>query len=261
MNKKREFTKYLILLIIVILQIFDLSCGPSMFFLTFDGTKNEAKEIGNLAYKDHCLFIEERKISEDKSTITGKLFYTPDYSLLVKTKFNQEQFNTILLTNLIDLGAISLILANQSNTKNANINLGTGLSLAYFFMDFSFGNNAIFEELNNKTEKRIYLMRKNSTSIKYNQIKNMKDFIPEIKKEDTKKELGKSKIFLSKNCNDKNNIYTMKIEKDGSFKMPYNIFLTHKICNLETENEFPYIKIKTNSNLAEIQNHIFSSDL
>lgn len=259
MSKNNKSIKYLVLILIVILQIFDLSCGPSMTVMTFNN-KTEVSKLSNLMYKDHVLFFENLSFSDDKKNINGKIFYTPNYIVIAKTKYTKDGFNQLFLSNLLDLSLISLLVGNQINNKNDN-NIWINLATGYLFLDLFLGANSIYNEFFDNNERKIFLMKK-SYSIKLPLVSNeLKEIYSKLEKEKIKNSLGESTFFLSKICSDKSNFYKLKIEKDGTFSIPYNIYSNYKICSFEKKEKYPYVNFGNEVYFHNASSHIYSDVL
>lgn len=261
--KRKKTYKYSILLLIIFLQIFDLSCGPS-FLGTVSSSSKSVKSISNVKYDDYELFIKEAYVYKKDDIIKGKLFYTPDYRINAEVnEDNTFKLTSLIIATLIDIGIIYGISTYQTAPKDQLVgNIGKGIGITNFSLDFLLGVVGIASitssSINNDSTK--------SQEIKLNSKENdyiydNKKLLNDVKKSSVKEKLSDVNLILSTKCGEDNLTYKVKVESDGSFSAPYLFFNSLKICTVQFDKDKTYIRIKKDVDFKSTSNHIFSDPI
>ncbi|MFN4150352.1 MAG: hypothetical protein ACK4IX_05370 [Candidatus Sericytochromatia bacterium] len=261
---KRKTYKYSILFLIIFLQVFDLSCGPS-FVGSFLPPSNTVNGISNVTYDEYELFIKESYVYKKSEIVKGKIFYTPNYKINAEiTEDSNFKLTSLIISTAVDIGLIYAISTYKPEPKDQIIgNAAKGVGIVNFSLDFllglfgiisithsSFNNDSTkFKEINLSPEAKNYILFDN------------KNLLYNLKKNAIKEKLSDVTLVLSKECGDDNLNYKVKVESDGSFSMPYLFFNNLKVCTVQFDKDKPYMKIKKNLDLKTMSQHIFSAPI
>lgn len=258
--QRKKIYKYSILLLVLFLQVFNFSCGPS-FVGSFLPPSKTVNGISNVTYDEYELFIKEAYVYKKSDLIKGKLFYTPNYKINAEIKEdNSFKLTSLIISTAIDIGLVYSISTYQPNPKDQIIgNVAKGVGIVNFSLDFLLGLFGIISITNSSFSNNSTNFKEISLNPKENNyIYDNKNILNDVKKNAIKEQLSDVNLILSKECGDDNLVYNVKVESDASFSAPYLFFNSLKICAVQFDKNKPYIRIKKDVDFKNISNHIFS---
>jgi hypothetical protein len=255
--------KYSLLFLIIFLQIFDLSCGPSFVGSVVPSSKS-VKGISNVTYDGYDLFIKDIYVYKKSDIVKGKFFYTPEYKVNANIKEDYNfKLTSLIISTAIDIGLIYGLATYKPEPRDQIIgNVAKGVGIVNFSLDFLLGLLGIVTITHSSFSNDSTSFKEISLNSKENDyIYDNKKVLNNLKKDAIKEKLSDVNLILSKECGDDKLIYKIKVESDGSFSMPYLFFNNLKVCTIQFDKDKPYMKIKKNVDFKTISQHIFSDPI
>jgi hypothetical protein len=253
--------KKLILLSLTILQLLNLSCGASLVSRIQGDEKNISK-VKKISYEEYSLAFKDVYMNRKTDTISGTLYYVPNYTVNAELETSYiKRINAFGIGLLVDFIFLSMASVSkyQSNKETNGVTATDMLSLS-LLGDVIIASWEIYS-LRNKE-----INEKNTKDININDEKNYKYLNNIMISESLKKELKTEKlknvsILLASDCNEKRDLYTLKVESDGAFSLPYKVFKDSTICEFYFDSQTDFIKMKSNYYFEEIEDNFFSDEV
>lgn len=253
--------KKLLLLSLTIVQLLNWSCGASLVSRIQGDEKNISK-VKKIFYDDSSLAFKDVYVNRKTDTISGTLYYVPNYTVNAELETSYtKRINAFGIGLLVDFIILSMASVSKfQSTKDSHSFTATDILSLSLLGDVIIASWEIYS-LRNKE-----INEKNTKDININDEKNYKYLNNIIISESLKKELKIEKlknvsIVLASNCNEQRDLYTLKLESDGAFSLPYKIFKNSIVCRFDFENNESVINMKSNYYFEDVENNFFSDEI
>lgn len=258
----KKIIKKLFLLSIAFSQILNWSCGASLISRIQDNDKN-ISSIKNITYDDYSLAFKDVYVNRKTDTISGTLYYVPNYTINAELETSYTKrinaFGIGLLVNFIFLSMASVSKlqskdASQGFTATDMLSLSLLGDVAIASWEIYSLKQKELEEDNNKKE------------IPINESKNFrfltnKKVLETLTKELHPEKLQNVSINLDSDCEKTKNPYTLKINSDSTFSLPYNVFKNSVICSFDFDSNLNILKMKNDYYFEDVERNLFSDEI